>query len=349
MDLGFAQAGFHPVLAIEAVGAFAWAYAEAALPLYRDYCPGCPSQVLQADITRLSGREILSTMEGLAPANPFGVPVVGVLGGPPCQDFSVAGKNQGVSGERGRLIYDFLEKVRSLRPIFFVFENVKGLYATRKHRVSAFERLVEEFERMGYWLSYRVLNALEYGVPQDRERVFVVGFDVLRYPQARGAFAWPKPLYPGAKGLPWPTQNPPGIPLEPHPSLPRALMVHTAFQGVEGLPNQEEQLRPRSSKFGWIPEGDDRRKSYKRLHRYRYSPTVAYGHNEVHLHPTEPRRLSVREALRLQTVPDAYVLPRDLPLSRKFALVSNGVPTRLAHLLALAVRQALVRLREGEG
>lgn len=102
MDLGFAQAGLHPVLVIEAVGAFAWAYAEAALPLYRDYCPGCPSQVLQADITQLSGREILSTMEGLAPANPFGVPVVGVLGGPPCQDFSVAGKNQGVAGERGR-------------------------------------------------------------------------------------------------------------------------------------------------------------------------------------------------------------------------------------------------------
>lgn len=119
-------------------------------------------------------------------------------------------------------------------------------------------------------------------------------------------------------------------------------MVATAFAGVEGLPNQEDQLVPRSPRIPQIPEGDTRGKSFKRLHRYRYAPTVAYGHNEVHIHPTEPRRISVREALRLQGVPDTYVLP-PMALSRKFALVSNGVPVPLAQALATSLAGVLKR------
>ena len=79
------------------------------------------------------------------------------------------------------------------------------------------------------------------------------------------------------------------------------------------LSNGLEAFKPYSSKFWKIPEGNSSGKSFKRLHRYKYSPTAWYGNNEVHLHPWEPRRLSVREALRIQTVPDTYVLPEQFP------------------------------------
>ncbi len=80
------------------------------------------------------------------------------------------------------------------------------------------------------------------------------------------------------------------------------------------------------AKFLVIPEGDDSKKSYKRLHRWRPSPTAAYGNNEVHLHPFKARRLSVAEALAIQSLPKEFVLPPDITLSNAFKTVGNGVP-----------------------
>ena len=86
-----------------------------------------------------------------------------------------------------------------------------------------------------------------------------------------------------------------------------------------------------------IKEGETNRPSFKRLHRFKYSPTTCYGNNEVHLHPYMHRRLSVREALRIQGVPDEYVLPKNLPLTKKFKMIGNGVPVPLAEAVANAV------------
>ena len=83
-----------------------------------------------------------------------------------------------------------------------------------------------------------------------------------------------------------------------------------------------------------IEEGETNRPSFKRLHRFKYSPTACYGNNEVHLHPYKHRRLSVRETLRIQGVPDEYVLPTTLPLSKKFKMIGNGVPVPLAKAIA---------------
>lgn len=120
------------------------------------------------------------------------------------------------------------------------------------------------------------------------------------------------------------------------------LFVSSSFKDLHSkIPNQEEFFTPYSQKFKKIREGDTNRKSFKRLHRYRYSPTVAYGNNEVHLHPTEFRRISVREALRLQTVPDSYILPMEISLTHKFKLISNGVPTKLSSLMAKEIKRTL--------
>lgn len=90
-------------------------------------------------------------------------------------------------------------------------------------------------------------------------------------------------------------------------------------------------------KFMEISEGDDKKKSYKRLHRWRYSPTAAYGNNEVHLHPYKSRRISAAEALAIQSLPKEYTIPNDITLTNMFKAIGNGVPYLAAKGIALNI------------
>ena len=90
-----------------------------------------------------------------------------------------------------------------------------------------------------------------------------------------------------------------------------------------------------------IEEGDVSKKSYKRLHRWRYSPTVAYGNNEVHLHPYRVRRISAAEALSLQTLPKEFELPPHMTLTNKFKTIGNGVPYLLSYGIAATIKDYL--------
>lgn len=104
---------------------------------------------------------------------------------------------------------------------------------------------------------------------------------------------------------------------------------------MNSTPNANEffNLYKADNELKLINEGETNRPSFKRLHRFKYSPTACYGNNEVHLHPFKHRRLSVRETLRIQGVPDTYILPAGLPLSKKFKMIGNGVPVPLAKAL----------------
>jgi DNA (cytosine-5)-methyltransferase 1 len=291
----------------------------------------------------------------------------GVIGGPPCQDYSVGGRNLGLEGERGKLILSYLEIIKKVKPEFLLFENVVGLYKTKYHQTT-FNDFVMNIEKEGYVLWIDVLNPLDYGFPQDRGRIVLVGFKkalvsklvncgyklekdgkVLKQTDDNGyVFKWPRTTDINPKSIKWPSSWDFGsdvledeirqIPAEFAP-----LLVINAFKNLSNsIPNQDEHFLPHSKKFFTIKEGETKKKSFKRLHRFKYSPTVAYGNNEVHLHPTLPRRLTVREALRLQTVPDSYILPASLTLSRKFKLISNGVPTGKAELVANEIRRTLI-------
>ena len=90
-----------------------------------------------------------------------------------------------------------------------------------------------------------------------------------------------------------------------------------------------------------VMEGDVSKKSYKRIHRWKYSPTVCYGNNEVHLHPYKERRLNVAEALALQSMPKEFVLPPEMTLTDKFKTIGNGVPYLLAEGIAKTIRDYL--------
>lgn len=304
----------------------------------------------------------------------------GIIGGPPCPDFSSAGLHKGTQGSNGILSGYYASRILALKPTFFVLENVPGLLRTAKHRAYLSE-LLQRLEGR-YSLDVNVLNALNFGVPQDRNRVFVIGFrrdwldkerglsvptrgehwgtalDALKLRLFRDPreskvveaeshwFQWPhdSQYYAAKWQYPWPHTSPFGGQPEKPAGIPDELMIETHIgtqAHLNTLPNGQDSFQPHSSKFDTVAEGDVKGKSFKRLHRWRYSPTAAYGNREVHLHPYERRRLTVREAMRIQSVPDDYALPDTISLGTKFKMISNGVPVKLATALAKQIASFL--------
>lgn len=267
--------------------------------------------------------------------------ICGFIGGPPCPDFSIGGKNKGRNGENGKLSETYANLVCNRKPEFFLFENVKGLYRTRKHR-KFFEHLKRKLERF-YHLNERLVNSIEYGVPQDRDRIILIGFRRDCFPAIPldwGQFAYPNRTafefsWPGIENFAPERERP--IPNH----LPLELTVQHWFDknNVENHPNAHHSFTPRAgkAKFEVIGEGDDKKKSYKRLHRWRYSPTAAYGNNEVHLHPYKARRLSAAEALSIQSLPAKFELPDTMTLTNMFKCIGNGVPFLAAKGFASAI------------
>jgi DNA (cytosine-5)-methyltransferase 1 len=350
-DLGFKQAGFPICWTNDNCPAFIAAY-ERGMSSWLSSLRGKTVKARIANdrsVCDLSARSVLK--EAFGDSRPIHF---GVIGGPPCPDFSNGGIHAGGNGSNGKLTSVFVDMICSLHPSFFVIENVPGLYRFHKHR-AFLERKMSQLQERGYAVDYKILNALELGVPQDRERLFVVGFKKpiahravgRKLAAETGWFPWPAiDAYCGAKRLAWPKTAPFGKKPAKPAEVPIELTVYPALLGngnPEDIANGREFFNPHSGRFKEIPEGDVARKSFKRLHRYRFSPTAWYGNQEVHLHPWKARRLSVREALRIQSVPDEYILPEELSLSAKFKLICNGVPCVMAFHLATAVKSFLKR------
>lgn len=279
--------------------------------------------------------------------------LTGIIGGPPCPDFSVAGKNRGKDGENGKLSGTYARIICNTKPHFFLFENVKGLYRTAKHR-EFFEQLKTKFNKSGYYLTERLVNAIEYGAPQDRERIILIGIHrtvvkQLTLPTSGMElldFPWDKyKVYSieDIKSHPWPmTSTYKENSIIPVPDgIIKELTVEYWWEknDVEHHPNANMYFKPRAgiTRFVSKDEGDDKKKCFKRLHRWRYSPTAAYGNNEVHIHPYKPRRISVAEALAIQSLPKEFELPPTTSLSDAFKTIGNGVPFLLANCIAKSI------------
>ncbi|MBQ7124627.1 MAG: DNA cytosine methyltransferase [Oscillospiraceae bacterium] len=281
--------------------------------------------------------------------------LVGFIGGPPCPDFSVAGKNRGRNGDNGKLSLSYVNLIIEQKPDFFLFENVKGLWKTARHR-AFFEELKTMLHKAGYSTTERLTNSLEFGVGQDRDRILLVGIrnNLLGSDLATDnkilSFPWEKNIkydLASIKNMPWPETTPyiEGSELVCPSQIQKELTVQYWFEknDVKNHNNANDFFVPRAglTRMEVVLEGDVSRKSYKRLHRWRYSPTVAYGNNEVHLHPYLSRRLSVSEALALQSLPKEFELPNEMTLSDMFKTVGNGVPYLLSKGIALTLKEYL--------
>lgn len=375
-DIGFKRAGFNVIWRNEVDPVFIRNF-EHGMQLFTGHQA---ESTINAPVSleSLSAGDILSKAFNNTPRPE----VFGVIGGPPCPDFSAGGKNRGREGDRGKLLKTFIERIAQIQPTFFLIENVPGLVRTEKHR--SFLREVLALLSTDYAISISMLNSLEFGVAQDRYRIFVAGFqrEWLRNnssPEvANNGIAWqhvidqinskvlrdqgkyhPEQLFPEGHWFPWPVDHryidakiryiwPNRAPFRGRPEMvannPEELMVGPLIcnqDEISLLGNGTEGFKPHCDRFTSVEEGDVSRKSFKRLHRWRFSPTAAYGNNEVHLHPTEARRLNVREAFRIQSVPDEYAFPAETSLSAKFKMIGNGVPVRLAEAVGFSIAQAL--------
>jgi DNA (cytosine-5)-methyltransferase 1 len=287
--------------------------------------------------------------------------LVGFIGGPPCPDFSVGGKNKGRQGDRGKLSNSYVDLICHQKPDFFLFENVKGLWSTKRHR-RFYEEMKTDLKRTGYRLTERLINCIEYGVPQDRERIILLGFRESVFGNRNGSscdqdkqFPWTKfAAFPDRRAFDfsWPDTAPfeEQSVVDPPHGVPLELTVEFWFKKneVRSHPNYLHCFKPRAglSKFKSVDEGDDSKKSFKRLHRWRYSPTACYGNNEVHLHPYEARRISVSESLAIQSLPKLFELPPRMSLSDMFKTVGNGVPFLAAKMVARSILNFLNNAHE---
>jgi DNA (cytosine-5)-methyltransferase 1 len=228
-----------------------------------------------------------------------------VIGGFPCQDISVNGKGAGVAGARSGLYRAMVEAIGRAKPKVFVAENVKGLLM--KHHADALKQVLTDFKALGYNVSYQLYHAADYGVAQTRERVIIVG-------------------------------TAPEIPLFKAPSpvceLKDYITARQAIHDLAELPENED-INHVWSRANRSPEQGDRR-----LIADRAGYTIrAECHGNIQWHYELPRRISMREAARIQSFPDDFVF--DAKLRETERQIGNAVPPVLAWHIAKAVADCL--------
>lgn len=224
-----------------------------------------------------------------------------VIGGFPCQDISVNGKGAGVDGKRSGLYRAMVEVVSKTKPKVFVAENVKGLLM--KHNAKSLERVLTDFKALGYDIALQLYNAADYGVPQSRERVIIVGTrpDVPK-------FSPPKPTH----------------------DKSRHLTARAAISDLAEMPENEE------FNHIWSRAGKSAEQGSRRMLADRPGYTIrAECHGNIQFHYELPRRISMREAARFQSFPDNFIFEAKLRETER--QVGNAVPPVLAWHIANAV------------
>lgn len=313
LDLGFSQAGFETVLASDVD--------PIAVKTYNFNHGNSISQIV--DLAVVDGQSIIQLLQD----KNLGESPSGVIGGSPCQTFShsnVHFKSDDIRHTLPGAYAAILKKLNEQYSLdFFVFENVRGI-TFNKHQ-KEFSHFKSLFEDAGFRIFEGLLDALDFGVPQKRPRVFVVGFNKDKYKDldfrfpttnnrtictvADAIYTLPEPKF-FKRGL-----KPEDIPYHPN---------HWAMQ-------------PKSKKFqnGSLKEGQTNSRSFRVLSWKKPSWTVAYGNREVHIHPSGRRRLSVYEAMLLQGFPENYQLLGTL--SDQVRQVSDAVPPPMGKALAEAI------------
>ncbi|SFE61398.1 DNA cytosine methyltransferase [Succiniclasticum ruminis] len=248
-----------------------------------------------------------------------------IIAGPPCQAFSIMGKRKSLDDPRGRLTIKYFQLVSGLRPKAFLFENVPGLMTVNHGK--DFSNLLAFIEKeTGYQIFKTKLNAADFGIPQERERIFIVGFRPDVYCDS---FAFPEK----ATGV---YQN----------QLTDKMPSKYALENIKELPNQVIRVHTETVKkrFAAVPQGGRDRGSYSdKLRPEMPSGTVMIGSSaggaRPFIHPYEPRALTVRETARLQSFPDWYVFLGSR--TEQYRQVGNAVPPLLAYEILTAIGKVL--------
>ncbi|OGL31345.1 DNA (cytosine-5-)-methyltransferase [Candidatus Saccharibacteria bacterium RIFCSPHIGHO2_12_FULL_41_12] len=308
LDLGFHNAGFHLKWANE--------FDETITPTLR----------LNFPETEVDDRNL-----GIIPSAQ--IPnAIGIIGGPPCQSWSEAGAGRGLGDRRGQIFLEYIRVIRDKKPLFFLAENVSGMLSVR-HKDSL-DFIIEEFEKLGYHFTYKLLNAYDYGVPEDRKRVFFIGYDK----KLGKKFSFPESIVDenkkNLKDSIWDLRK---------TAEPAKDKNKTHGNKLE-TPNHEYM----NGGFSTIYMSRNRVRSWDEP-----SFTIQAGGRHAPIHPDAPkmmkvgenkqifvkgkeslyRRLSVRECARIQTFPDDFQFVYT-NISDGYKMIGNAVPVKFAEAIA---------------
>lgn len=313
MSLGFDNIGFENILAVEFNEDFAKTYHE-NFPDHKLIVSDI-KDVKSEDLKELIGNKMVDV----------------IIGGPPCQGFSIAGNigRNFIDDDRNRLFKEFVRFVKVLKPKMFVLENVAAML--RHNKGKTIKEIVESFKEIGYEIKYQVLNASEYGVPQDRRRIFIVG-----YFGKENKFEYPK-ICKKKVTIKEAIDDLPKLKSGEKSSVPNHnAMTHSAqmlekMSYVKDGGNREDipvELRPKS--------GDIRK--YIRYNSSKPSFCVTGDMRKI-FHYSQNRALTCRELARLQTFPDSFVFLGTVGKVQQ--QIGNAVPVKLAEQIAKQVKEVL--------
>ena len=316
LDLGFKKAGFSVVMANE--------FDPKICPTFKLNHPQTP--LIEADIRTIS-------------AEKFPLNVEGIIGGPPCQSWSEGGALRGINDERGKLFFDYIRILKKIQPKFFLAENVSGMLANRHNE--AVKNLLRLFDEANYEVNLSLVNAKDYGVAQERKRVFYIGFrkDLgidFRFPLGSTAEDNKKI---SLKNVIWDLKDTAIPALPKNKKNPQAINNNEFFIG-DFSPIFMSRNRVKS----WEEQAFTIQASGRQCQLHPQAPKMVkvgkdncrFVAGKEHLY----RRLTIREIARIQGFPDDFKFLYE-NLNDAYKMIGNAVPVNLAYEIALAIKEQL--------
>lgn len=316
LDLGFKKAGFEIVWANE--------YDKTIYPTHN----------LNFPETKMDTRSIRDI-----PSSELPLEVDGVIGGPPCQSWSEAGKGLGIKDQRGQLFYEYIRVIKQVRPKFFVAENVSGILHAKHHQ--AVENIISAFKELGYNVNYQLVNANDFDVPEDRLRVIFVGY---RQDITNKVFRL--------------------MPLDK-----KKLTLRDCIWDLKDNAKPAKDKNKTNGNNLAVPNNEYMTGGFSTIYMSRNrvrnwdepSFTIQAGGRHAPIHPQAPkmievgkdkrefvkgkenlyRRLSIRECARIQTFPDDFIFKYE-NLADGYKMIGNAVPVNLAYYIAKQIIQDIL-------
>lgn len=320
LDLGFEKAGFKVPVANEFDAT-----------IYETFKINHPNtHLIEGDVRKVTKEDILPYLKG---------EVDGIIGGPPCQSWSEAGSLRGIEDERGQLFFDYIRILKEFKPKFFLAENVSGMLANRHNE--AVQNILKLFEDSGYDVTLTLVNAKDYGVAEERKRVFYIGFRK----DLKIDFIFPdgstkdddKKLT--LRDIIWDLQESAVPSAEKNKHNPLAINNNEYYTGA-----YSPIFMSRNRVKSWDEQAYTVQASGRQCQLHPQAPKmVKYGKNDCrfvagkeHLY----RRMTIREVARVQGFPDDFkFIYKDTNTAYK--MIGNAVPVNLAYEIALAIKEVL--------
>lgn len=316
LDLGFERAGFDIPVANE-YDKTIWDTFEANHP---------KTKLIKGDIRNIKEEDFPDEIDG-------------IIGGPPCQSWSEAGALRGIEDDRGKLFYDYIRILKDKQPKFFLAENVSGMLANRHSE--AVKNIVAMFEECGYDVSITLVNAKDYGVAQERKRVFYIGFrkDLgIKFEFPKGSTEDDDKKI-TLRDIIWDLQDSAVPAGEKNHRNPNAVNNNEYFTGAYST-----IFMSRNRVKAWDEQGFTVQASGRQCQLHPQAPKmVKFDKNDCrfvegkeHLY----RRMTVREVARVQGFPDDFKFIYDA-VDTGYKMIGNAVPVNLAYEIAIAIKNVL--------